>query len=329
MQKQPFYITKSGTIKRKDNTVYFENEDLKKVIPVHAIDSLYCLGEVSINSKLLAFLAKEKINVHFFNYYGYYAGTFYPRESLVSGTLLVQQVAFYQDPEKRLSLARRFVQATIQNLVRILEHYRKHGKDVKPVMENLLQLIEKSKECVSIPELMQIEGSAWEKYYGTYELIIDGFEFEKRTRKPPQNEINCLMSFLNSLLYTVTVSEIYHTQLNPTISYLHEPFERRFSLALDLSEMFKPLIVQRCILTLLNKKIIQDKHFRHDLKSCLLNEEGRTIVLREFDSRLKLAVDHPALKRPVSYRRLIRLEAYKLMKHLLGDREYDPFVMWW
>ena len=328
MLKQPFYITQNGTVSRKDNTLFFQNENIKKTIPINTIDSLYCLGEVSLNSKLLTLFSQEGIPIHFFNYYGYYTGTFYPKESLVSGTLLVQQVAHYTDKAKRHHLAKSFVQATIQNLVRILEHYRKHGKNVKETMDFLSSL--SLAGCNTIPEIMNIEGSAWEAYFSSYKETISGeFEFEKRTRRPPQNEVNCLISFLNSLLYTVVVSELYHTQLNPTISYLHEPFERRFSLALDLSEMFKPLLVQRTMLSLLNKGEIQEKHFRQDVNGCMLNDEGRKIVLKEWDSRLKLAIDYPELKRAVSYRRLIRLECYKLIKHLLGDKEYIPFVIWW
>ena len=155
------------------------------------------------------------------------------------------------------------------------------------------------------------------------------FTFDKRTKRPPQNEINCLVSFLNSLLYTTILSELYKTQLHPAISYLHEPFERRFSLALDLAEMFKPLIVQRALLKLINKQEIKETHFRKDLKGCLLNEEGKKIVLKEFDDRLKLTIMHPELKRIVSHKRLIRLEAYKIIKHLVNDKTYNPFVIWW
>ena len=330
MQKQNFYITQSGSVVRKNNTVWFENAVVKKAIPVNSIDTIYCLGEVSINSKLLTFLAKQGIIMHFFNYYGYYTGTFYPKETLVSGSLLVNQVLHYVDATKRLFIAKSFVDGTIQNIVRILEHYRKHSKEVNKTMGKLEALHPSIIECNNIPELMNTEGSAWNSYYSSYDEIIRGdFEFEKRTRRLPQNEINCLISFLNSLLYTTTLSEIYHTQLNPTISYLHEPFERRFSLALDISEMFKPLIVQRAMLKLVNKMEIKEHHFRKDVKGCMLNEDGRKIVLKEFDDRLKLTVEHPELKRLVSHRRLIRLECYKLIKHLIGDKIYSPFAMWW
>ena len=80
---------------------------------------------------------------------------------------------------------------------------------------------------------------------------------------------------------------------------------------------------------LINKREIKDKHFRSDLNKCLLNEQGKRICLKEFDDRLKLTILHPELKRNVSHRRLIRLECYKLVKHLIGDKVYDGFKIWW
>ena len=141
--------------------------------------------------------------------------------------------------------------------------------------------------------------------------------------------VNCLVSFSNSLIYSATLSEIYNTQLNPTISFLHEPHERRFSLSLDLSEIFKPFLGDRVIFKVLNKGIITEDHFRKDVNYCLLNEEGKKLFLKHFDERMKTTVKHRSLRRNVSYRRLIRLECYKLIKHLLGIQEYCAFRMWW
>src|SRR3989338_2910910 len=329
MLKQNFYITQSGAILKKNNTVWFQNEAVKKAIPVNSIDTIYCLGEVSINSKLLTFLAKQGIIMHFFNYYGFYTGTFYPKETLVSGALLVKQVGYYTNAGQRMFIAQKFVAGTIKNLVRVLEHYRKHAKDVSSIMERLEAYAQETGKSRSIPELMNVEGNAWNLYYASYAETIKLHDFEARTRRPPKNEVNCLISFLNSMLYTTTLSEIYKTQLNPTISYLHEPFERRFSLALDISEMFKPLIVQRAMLKLLNKQEIKEHHFRKDVNGCMLTEDGRRVVVKEFDDRLKLTVMHPELKRLVSHRRLIRLECYKLIKHLIQDKEYKAFEIWW
>ena len=330
MPKESYYITKNGTLRKKRNTVWFENEDVKKAIPVEQIESIYCLGEVSINTKLLVFLSQNGITVHFFNYFGYYVGTFYPKEALVSGFLAVNQVKHYLEKEKRLFLAKEFVAATQSNLVRILEHFRKHGKNVRPAIDGIARLQSEVQGMRSIPDVMNKEGLSWKEFYGTYAEIINPlYSFEARTKRPPENEINCLISFLNQLLYTRVLTETYHTQLNPAISYLHEPFERRFSLCLDVSEMFKPLITQRSLLKLLNKNEIKQKHFKKDLNGCMLNEYGKQIVLTEFDSRIRKTVKHPKLNRLVSYRRLIRLECYKLIKHLLGEEKYEGFRIWW
>ena len=330
MPKESYYITKNGTLRKKHNTVWFENSAIKKVLPVEKIDSLYCLGEVSVNAKLLGFLAKNGITVHFFNYYGFYTGTFYPKESLVSGFLIVNQVKNYLKIEKRLFLAKEFVTSTQSNLVRILEHFRKHGKKVKPAIDKITQLRLETQKMNSIEDVMNKEGLSWKEFYGSYSKIINPlYSFGARSKRPPENEINCLISFLNQLLYTRVLTEIYHTQLNPAVSYLHEPFERRFSLCLDISEMFKPLITQRALLKLLNKNEIKKTHFKKDLNGCMLNEYGRQIVLKEFDSRIKKTVKHPTLNRLVSYRRLMRIECYKLIKHLLGEEKYEGFKIWW
>ena len=327
--KDNFYIIQNGTLKRKENTVYFTNENIRKIIPIEKIHSVYCLGEISINSKLLTYLSRKNIILHFFNYYGYYTGSFYPRDYLVSGDIIVKQVKHYLDPEERIFIAKEIVSSTIYNILRILEHYRKHNKDIKSEILKIRECDQKINSAKSIEELMQIEGESWRYYYQTFSKVLNFFEFQSRVRRPPDNEINCLISFLNSLLYTAVLTELYHTQLNPSVSYLHEPFVRRFSLALDISEMFKPLIVGRSLFNLVNKRIIKEENFRKDLNSCLLNDSGKRIVLKEFDGRLSLTVDHPSLKRRVSYKRLFRLEGYKLVKHCIGDTKYKGFRMWW
>ena len=108
-----------------------------------------------------------------------------------------------------------------------------------------------------------------------------------------------------------------------------ETLEKDFSLTLDLSEIFKPILVDRVIFYLVNKKMITEKDFNQDLNCCLLNDKGRATFIKEYNKRLETTIKHKDLGRKVSYQRLIRLEAYKLKKHLLGMKAYDPFVIWW
>lgn len=138
-----------------------------------------------------------------------------------------------------------------------------------------------------------------------------------------------MISFVNFMIYAKILSEIYHTQLNPTISYLHEPGARRFSLCLDVSEVFKPLIGDRLIFSLLNRKQIMEDSFTKELNFLHLKKEVSALISRELEERLKKTIMHKELGRQVSYQYLIRLEAYKLIKHLIGEKEYDGFKIWW
>jgi len=201
----------------------------------------------------------------------------------------------------------------------------KSGEDDAEVI-SALQGLENAK---SIPEVMGIEASARNSYYSKFDAILKEMKFERRSRQPPENEVNAMMSFGNSLLYSAILSEIYHTQLSPAISYLHEPSERRFSLALDIAEIFKPLLVDRLVFSLVNNKIIQKDDFEREFNGILLNETGKRKFVKAFSERLEKTVKHKELGRNVSYQRLIRLECYKLVKHLLGIGKYSPFVIWW
>ena len=145
----------------------------------------------------------------------------------------------------------------------------------------------------------------------------------------PDNMINSLISFVNSLIYSKTLTEIYHTQLNPTISYLHEPGSRRYSLCLDISEIFKPLIGDRLIFSLLNKNQITENSFTKELNFLHLKKEASQLIVNELEKKLQSTIMHKDLHRKVSYQYLIRLEAYKLIKHLIGEKEYEGFKMWW
>ena len=177
---------------------------------------------------------------------------------------------------------------------------------------------------------MGIEGNIRKVYYDAWNVIIDQeINFEKRVMHPPDNMINSLISFVNSLMYTTVLSQIYETQLNPTISYLHEPSTRRFSLCLDIAEVFKPLICDRLIFSLLNKNQITENSFDKESNFVYLKDKYRQVILQEYDARLDQTINHKGLNRKVSYRHLIKLECYKLIKHLINEQEYEGFRMWW
>ncbi len=329
--KQSYYLYKSGRIQRKDNTLEIVYKDnTKKSIPIERVSDIYVMTEFDFNTSLLNLLGKYGILVHFFNYYGFYTGTYYPKEQLVSGKLLVKQVESYTDDAKRLELAKAFIEAASYNIYRNLVYYSNRGKDLTSNMKEIEYLRRKIEFCKDVPELMGIEGNIRKIYYESWNTIINqNIEFEKRVKNPPDNAINSLISYVNTIIYTRILGEIYKTQLNPTISYLHEPSERRFSLCLDVSEIFKPLIADRLIFSMLNKNQINEKDFEEGLNFLYIKENARKEITKEMDKRLQTSIKHRKLGREVTYEYLMRLELYKLIKYFMEDLPYEGFKIWW
>ena len=177
---------------------------------------------------------------------------------------------------------------------------------------------------------MGLEGNCRQTYYAAFDLILNEFEMGGRSKQPPGNEINALVSFGNMVCYTQVLDAIYHTQLNPTISFLHEPGARRYSLALDVAEVFKPILVDRTIFSLVNKREIQSRHFDNQLNGCFLNQSGKQVFLRALEDRLAETIQHRVLGKKVSFKYLLRLECYKLVKYILRmEPAYQPFKIWW
>jgi CRISPR-associated protein Cas1 len=245
--------------------------------------------------------------------------------------MVLKQAEHYLDEAKRLNLARQFVNGAIENIKKVLSYYINRGKPLSEIMNKVDSISKGLNNCKDTTELMAIEGNVREQYYNAFDAILakEHFIFKERTKRPPKNRLNALISFGNSILYTTVLSEIYQTHLDPRIGFLHTTNFRRFTLNLDVAEVFKPIIADRVIFTLVNKGIIKAQHFESRLDGIVLNEKGRELFIREMDERLKATFNHKKLGRNVSYRRLIRLELYKLEKHLMGEEEYKPFVTGW
>ncbi len=332
--KKSYYLFNPGRLSRKDNTLCFQpfdeegNELPVRYLPVEATEELYVFGSLDANSALYNFLGKNDITVNFFDYHENYTGSFMPRDYLLSGKLLLAQVKAHQVPEKRIIIAGKFVEGAAYNMIRNLKYYQNRGKDTEPLINLMESYITRIPEMLTTEELMGIEGNIRMNYYEAFNLILQGFEMGNRTKQPPLNEVNALISFGNMMCYSQCLRAIHLTQLNPVISFLHAPGERRYSLSLDLAEIFKPILVDRVIFKVINKKEIRKEHFDSNLNRCLLNQKGKKIFITAFEERLNETIQHRSLKRSVSYKHLIKLECFKLIKHILEMEAYKPFKMW-
>ena len=333
--KKAYYLFNPGRLSRQDNTLKFvavdENghEQPARYIPIETVSDLYVFGSLDANSALFNFMGKQQVNVHFFDFYEHYTGSFHPKEYLLAGKMLVGQVAHYQHKQRRMAIARKLIEGASFNMLKNLRYYNKRDKDVEAQIEMIEDHCQQIAQAAAPDELMGVEGNIRQAYYQAFDAILNDFEMGTRTRQPPLNEVNTLISFGNMMCYTLCLGQLYHTQLNPTISYLHEPGTRRYSLALDLAEVFKPILVDRTIFRVLNKREVRASDFSVEVNRCVLNDSGKKAFVRAWEERLNETIRHRVLKKHVSYKHLVKLECYKLSKHILDMEEYKPFKIWW
>ncbi len=334
--KKTYYLFNPGRLSRRENTLKFTpvdengNEQKPRYLPVEGVEELYVFGSLDANSSLYNFLGRNGISVHFFDYYENYTGSFSPKDGLLAGSVLLAQADFYKTKKKRIEIAQKIIDGGSFNILKNLRYYNSRGKDLQSYIDVIEDFRNNIKSTYYIDELMGIEGNIRNVYYETFDHIItDDFKMEGRSKQPPKNEVNALISFGNMICYSQCLRAIHQTQLNPTISFLHSPGERRYSLALDLSEIFKPLLVDRTIFKVLNKHEIQPNDFDKKLNNIHLKDAGRKKFIQSFEERLNETIQHRKLKRKVSYKHLIRLECYKLVKHIMKMDTYEPFKIWW
>lgn len=333
--KKTFYLFNPGNLSRKDNTLKFtpiDKEGLEqkpRYLPVENVDELYIFGSLDANSALYNFLGQQQIPVHFFDYYENYTGSFMPRKALISGKVLIAQARMHDNKKERLEMAKLILDGGVHNMIKNLSYYDKRGKDLKPIINSIKGYHSEFENAYNIEQLMGLEGNIRKSYYEGFELILNDFSMDGRSMRPPRNEINALISFGNMMCYSQCLRAIHQTQLHPVIPFLHSPGDRRFSLSLDLAEIFKPILVDRVIFKVLNKKMLQENDFEMTINKVVLKPKGKKTFVKAFEDRLSETIQHRALNKSVSYKHLIKLECYKMIKHILKIEEYKPFKMWW
>lgn len=327
--KKNIFIFSSGELKREENTLCFITGETKKFVPISSVSSIYVFGELSFNKRLLEFLSQNHVIVNFFNHYGFYIGSYYPRAHHNAGLITLKQAEHYLDPAKRLWLAKRFLYGGIYNMIKTAGYYSERSPEVEATIVRLKGGLDELEKANSVESLMATEGEMREEYYSSFNYIIEGdeFRFVKRERRPPAGPLNALISFGNSLLYVTVLGEIYRTHVDPRIGYLHSTNFRKFSLNLDISEVFKPIIVDRLIFYLVNKGMITGSDFDQQLNGTYLNERGRATFVKQYDERLRQTIT--LNRRKISYQTLIRMEVYKLERHFIGEKPYEPYVSQW
>lgn len=315
-----YYILSNGRLSSDESVFRFDSSEKMVRIPIEEVSALNLMGGVSLTSGAITLASKHNIVLNFFGYYGNYSGTFWPREAHFSGDLTIKQAISFSDHNFRTGISKRLVKGIERNMNTLLK--RSGGGQVTPLS---LGGIENTVESI-----MLAEARMRREYYGKLdELLPEAFRIGKREKRPPSNYGNCLISFGNSLTYAEFISQARKTSVNITIPFYHSPDAGRFALALDLSEVFKPGLVDRFVLSITKQGIIQagDYHFHEVGNGILLNERGKKIFLKYWEDWINSATYHKNLKRDVSQRELIRMELHKYAKEVEGIEPYKPIKL--
>lgn len=317
---ETLFVTRDAVLKQRENTLSIQIDGKIRSLPVEQVGHLILLGESRLNTRLLTLCGKHGVRISVFDYYGYCKGSFEPLDRNPAGFVKLRQAELLLNDEKRIAIAKEIVRGAAHNMLANLRYYRYRGvTDLATIISTMERLIEKIGKATETEVLMGIEGNLHEWYYSGWKYIDAAFDFTPRVKRPPNNPTNCLISFLNQLVYTVVRHETSKTHLEETFSFLHSPGRGRASLSLDLSEAFKPVLTDMLIFRMMRRNMIDDGWFSTHDGVCLLTEAGRRNVAEQFSLRLEEEYSGR------TFREWIYREALSLERHILEIAEYESF----
>ena len=314
-----FYISQNGSIDRFGNTLYFTGEGFKRHLPVMNVSEIIITAKVSLSSWAIDYLSRLGILVHFINENGRYMSSIIPGASREKGNITVSQAMAYADRNKRAEIAAEIVNGIKYNILRNMRYYNKNGS-LKESIDSI-RVLEPSGD--NIEGILGIEGKIWSVYYSVFPQMFNLQGEFHRTYHPPSDPVNSMISYGNALLYSTTLSAILISGLNPSVSYLHAPSDRSFSLALDIADIFKPVIVERVLAILINNRMMDKNMFESKNGGVYLNDTGRRKFLSVYRDKIESVISYG--NRKISYATVIEQECRNLASHVKGGGRYRAF----
>lgn len=334
------YITSPEVYLSLDGeSIVIKREEQSSVhLPLHNLENIVCFNYQGVSPALMGACAERQIGLSFLTPYG----RFLARVSgKVHGNVLLRKKQYFlsEDQEQAVQFGRSFLLGKVYNCRKVLERaLRDHRMLVDvPALSKasafLKQTLPAIQQCKTIAELMAFEGSAAKIYFGVFDQLIlqqkEDFHFEERTRRPPLDNMNSLLSFLYTLLVNECVSALEGVGLDPYVGFLHTDRPGRPSLALDLIEELRPVFADRLALTLVNRKQISGKGFtQKESGGILMDDETRKIVLSAWQERKQEEILHPFLKEKIPFGLIPHLQALLLARCLRGDLDAYPPFFW-
>jgi CRISPR-associated protein Cas1 len=317
---ETLFISRDTWLKQHENTLQVRFEKQVRSLPIEKLSHIVLLGETRLNSRLLSLCGKHNVRISVFDFYGYFKGAFEPINKNPSGRVKLQQAEILLNNAHKLAMAKEIVRGASHNMITNLRYYQyRKDSSLATTIQAMKQQEKQIAKVQSTQELMGVEGQLHLWYYAAWKLIAKDLNFGKRVRRPPDNPINCLLSFINQMVYTVVRHEISKTHLEETFSMLHAPGYGRASLSLDLAEPFKPVLSDMLIFRLVKRRMIHKNWFNQQDSVCLLSETGRKHIAEQFSIRLEEKYQGK------SFREWIYREAIAIEREVLGVAEYESF----
>ncbi len=340
------YITSDDAYVHKERETFVVEVDSKKVFqaPVHSIENIVCFGFKALSPALMAFCAENNVGISYLSE----NGRFLARVSgAQQGNVLLRkaQYAMADSESRSLSIARPVIAAKVANYRNLLlRHQRNHppgesdgndGQDASRAVESVaasmggrLPDIQKAE---TLDELRGLEGECASMYFGVLSSLItvEDFGFTTRSKRPPLDPANALLSFLYAILANDVRSAVETTGLDPQVGFLHQLRSGRPSLALDIMEEFRAYLGDRIMLNLINLKQVSKKDFEiRESGEVRMSDEARKTVLAAYQKRKQEEVTHPFLGEKMTVGLLPHIQAQLMARYIRGDiQEYPPFYM--
>ena len=333
LQNTLYILTPDTYLFLQNETIAVKVGGVEKVrIPSHTISSIYCFGNVTVSTPLIGFCGERGISLVFLSEYGRFYGRV---QGPVSGNILLRrrQFAALEDPVQRTQLVRSILLGKLANSKLFLMRQRRErpGREaeITPAIERLTEAARRVQDCPSVDSMRALEGVAAAAYFSAMPAMLDGskFQFSGRNRRPPEDPVNAVLSFLYTLLKNDVQSALEGVGLDPTAGFLHTLRPGRPALALDLMEELRAPLCDRLMLALIHRGQISEKSFDQLTAPVLLSEAGRKAVVAAWQKRKQETITHPFLGEKIPVGLIPHAQAQLLARVLRGEMdEYPPFV---
>ncbi|MFZ4397836.1 MAG: type I-C CRISPR-associated endonuclease Cas1c [Kiritimatiellia bacterium] len=334
------YVTTQGSYlcHEGESVLVRVEQETRLRVPIHGLGGIVCFGQVSCSPPLLGLCGERGVSVAFLSERGKFLARV---QGPISGNVLLRREQYRRsdDPAAAAAIARHVVFGKLANCRTVLQRALRDHADKGPTnalkfgvlrLGNILEDVQRAE--VTVERLRGIEGDAAKTYFDAFDDMItaqkDAFFFRGRSRRPPLDNLNALLSFLYTLLAHDVVSALETVGLDPQVGFLHAERPGRPSLALDLMEEFRPFLADRLALSLINLRQVQASGFKPTESGAVwMTDETRKEVLVAYQKRKQEEIQHPFIEETVATGLLPHVQAMLLARHMRKDLDgYPPFI---